>query len=93
MYCVFQIIELLHIKDKLVADQFLRVATSVISSMMTQNPDKAERYVLRPLLKPLYACLDDCFIEAPDCDTVVLVGEDALTASLDRLYKVFIGVT
>ena len=51
-------LELLHIKDKNLARQFLRVATSTISAMVTNHPAETKTHLIDPVLKPLTSCLE-----------------------------------
>ncbi|NXW95200.1 TNG6 protein, partial [Alopecoenas beccarii] len=51
-----QILDLLHIQDKLTARQFQRVATSTLLTMAREHPQLAETHLLRPLLGPLLRC-------------------------------------
>ncbi|NXG45575.1 TNG6 protein, partial [Psilopogon haemacephalus] len=48
-----QILDLLHIQDKLTARQFQRVATSTLLTMAKEHPQLAEKHLLQPLLAPL----------------------------------------
>uniref|UniRef100_A0A3Q3JTX1 RNA polymerase II assembly factor Rtp1 C-terminal domain-containing protein n=1 Tax=Monopterus albus TaxID=43700 RepID=A0A3Q3JTX1_MONAL len=51
-----QILGLLHFKDKLTAQQFQRVATRAVLSMVQEKPSFAQQYLLTPLLTPLHRC-------------------------------------
>ncbi|NXS55876.1 TNG6 protein, partial [Brachypteracias leptosomus] len=51
-----QILDLLHIQDKLTARQFQRVATTTLLTMAREHPQLAERHLLQPLLAPLLRC-------------------------------------
>uniref|UniRef100_A0A8C5IVT8 Transport and golgi organization 6 homolog n=1 Tax=Junco hyemalis TaxID=40217 RepID=A0A8C5IVT8_JUNHY len=51
-----QILDLLHVQDKVAARQFQRVATSTVLSMAREQPQLAERLLLQPLLAPLRRC-------------------------------------
>ncbi|NXT65598.1 TNG6 protein, partial [Chaetops frenatus] len=51
-----QILDLLHIQDKVAARQFQRVATTTLLSMAREQPQLAERHLLQPLLAPLHRC-------------------------------------
>ncbi|NXL86760.1 TNG6 protein, partial [Alectura lathami] len=53
-----QILDLLHIQDKLAARQFQRVATTTLLTMTKEHPQLAEKYLLQPLLAPLLRCSD-----------------------------------
>uniref|UniRef100_A0A4W6C1I8 Transport and golgi organization 6 homolog (Drosophila) n=1 Tax=Lates calcarifer TaxID=8187 RepID=A0A4W6C1I8_LATCA len=48
-----QILDLLHFRDKLTAQQFQRVATRAVLSMVQEKPSFAHQYLLTPLLAPL----------------------------------------
>ncbi|NXR13737.1 TNG6 protein, partial [Semnornis frantzii] len=48
-----QILDLLHIQDKLTARQFQRVATTTLLTMAKEHPQLAEKHLLQPLLAPL----------------------------------------
>lgn len=51
-----QILDLLHIQDKMTARQFQRVATSTLLTMAREHPQLAETHLLQPLLAPLLRC-------------------------------------
>ena len=51
-----QVVELLHIRDKITAQQFQRVATRAALTMVEDRPQFAGRYLLGPLLSPLQRC-------------------------------------
>ncbi|NXD88603.1 TNG6 protein, partial [Halcyon senegalensis] len=51
-----QILDLLHIQDKLTARQFQRVATTTLLTMVKEHPQLAEKHLLQPLLAPLLRC-------------------------------------
>ncbi|NXU98130.1 TNG6 protein, partial [Cettia cetti] len=51
-----QILDLLHIQDKVAARQFQRVATTTVLTMAREQPELAERHLLQPLLAPLRRC-------------------------------------
>ncbi|NXU48981.1 TNG6 protein, partial [Turnix velox] len=53
-----QILDLLHIQDKLTARQLQRVATSTVLSVAKEHPQLAEKHLLQPLLAPLLRCVD-----------------------------------
>ncbi|XP_038662088.1 transport and Golgi organization protein 6 homolog [Scyliorhinus canicula] len=85
----YQVLELIHIKDKLTAHQFQRVATTTLLSMVKEQPELGEEYLLRPLLAPLICCLDTT--ETPERSGqvgTVIVGELELTRCLEDVYKV-----
>ncbi|KAM6946118.1 transport and Golgi organization protein 6 homolog [Aplochiton taeniatus] len=51
-----QILELLHFRDKLTAQQFQRVATRAALTMLEDKPEFGQQYLLAPLLSPLQRC-------------------------------------
>uniref|UniRef100_A0A663FAW2 Transport and golgi organization 6 homolog n=1 Tax=Aquila chrysaetos chrysaetos TaxID=223781 RepID=A0A663FAW2_AQUCH len=51
-----QILDLLHIQDKLTARQFQRVATTTLLTMAKEHPQLAEKHLLQPMLAPLLRC-------------------------------------
>ncbi|NXQ72431.1 TNG6 protein, partial [Quiscalus mexicanus] len=51
-----QILDLLHVQDKVAARQFQRVASTTVLSMAREQPQLAERHLLQPLLAPLRRC-------------------------------------
>ncbi|XP_078066581.1 transport and Golgi organization protein 6 homolog isoform X2 [Mustelus asterias] len=84
-----QVLELFHIKDKLTAHQFQRVATTTLLSMVKEQPELAEKYLLRPLLAPLICCLDTGEILGKSGHVgTVIVGELELTRCVEDIYKV-----
>ncbi|XP_041047651.1 transport and Golgi organization protein 6 homolog [Carcharodon carcharias] len=84
-----QVLELFHIKDKLTARQFQRVATTTVLSMVKEQPELAEKYLLRPLLTPLICCLDTGETqEGSEQVGTVIVGELELTRCVEDVYKV-----
>lgn len=53
-----QILDLLHIQDKVAARRFQRVATTTLLTMAREQPQLAERHLLQPLLAPLRRCCE-----------------------------------
>lgn len=51
-----QILDLLHFKDKLTAQQFQRVATRAVLFMVEEKSTFAQQHLLAPLLEPLHRC-------------------------------------
>uniref|UniRef100_A0A8B9KYV5 Transport and golgi organization 6 homolog (Drosophila) n=1 Tax=Astyanax mexicanus TaxID=7994 RepID=A0A8B9KYV5_ASTMX len=51
-----QVLGLLHFKDKVTAQQFQRVATTVALTVVQDQPEFAQRFLLSPLLSPLQCC-------------------------------------
>ncbi|XP_078400832.1 transport and Golgi organization protein 6 homolog isoform X2 [Cetorhinus maximus] len=86
-----QVLELFHIKDKLTARQFQRVATTTVLSMVKEQPELADKYLLRPLLAPLICCLDTGETqEGSEQVGTVIVGELELTRCVEDVYKVYV---
>lgn len=51
-----QILELLHFRDKLTAQQFQRVATGAALTMLVEKTEFGQQYLLAPLCGPLWRC-------------------------------------
>lgn len=51
-----QVLDLLHIQDKLTSRQFQRVATTTLLTMAKEHPQLAEEHLFQPLLAPLLRC-------------------------------------
>ncbi|KAL0968205.1 hypothetical protein UPYG_G00263820 [Umbra pygmaea] len=51
-----QILDLLHFRDKLTAQQFQRVATSAALTIVQDRPEYAQTHLLMPLFSSLYRC-------------------------------------
>ncbi|XP_060694296.1 transport and Golgi organization protein 6 homolog [Hemiscyllium ocellatum] len=83
-----QVLELFHIKDKLTARQFQRVATMTFLSMVKEQPELTDKYLLKPLLAPLICCLDNKDVEGCNQMGAVIVEESELTCCVDDIYKV-----
>lgn len=81
-----QILELLHFRDKLTAQQFQRVATRAALSMVEERPDFAKNYLLAPLLEPLHRCISASVEE----DSQMAVEESGLTRCVEDVYKVWV---
>lgn len=79
-----QVLELLHFKDKLTAQQFQRVATSAALSLVQEKAAFAQQYLLAPMLAPLHRCIT---ASNPD-PTEDAVKEWELTRCVDDVYKV-----
>ncbi|XP_016320883.1 transport and Golgi organization protein 6 homolog isoform X1 [Sinocyclocheilus anshuiensis] len=79
-----QVLELLHFKDKLTAQQFQRVATRAALILVKDRPEFAQRFLLFPLLSPLHRCAegtgDDLSQDA--------VEEWELTRCIEDVYKI-----
>ncbi|KAL7878718.1 hypothetical protein AOLI_G00096920 [Acnodon oligacanthus] len=52
-----QVLQLLHFRDKVTAEQFQRVATTVALTILWDQPEFAQRFLLSPLLSPLQHCV------------------------------------
>uniref|UniRef100_W5M372 Transport and golgi organization 6 homolog n=1 Tax=Lepisosteus oculatus TaxID=7918 RepID=W5M372_LEPOC len=79
-----QVLELLHMQAKLTALQFQRVATTTVLTMVQEQPQLAEKYLLAHLLNPLVSCLS---LTDNNCGTPV-VEESDLTRCIEDIYKV-----
>ncbi|XP_038562281.1 LOW QUALITY PROTEIN: transport and Golgi organization protein 6 homolog [Micropterus salmoides] len=81
-----QILDLLHFKDKLTAQQFQRVATRAVLSVVQEKPSFAQQYLLTPLLAPLHRCItasNEGHCQAP-------VEEWELTRCIEDVYKIWV---
>ncbi|XP_062860250.1 transport and Golgi organization protein 6 homolog [Trichomycterus rosablanca] len=81
-----QVLDLFHFKDKVTAQQFQRVATRVALTLVQDQPEFAQRFLLSPLLFPLQRC-------ASVTDTTHVTGEDVVAESelgrcLEDVYKI-----
>uniref|UniRef100_UPI0037E77882 transport and Golgi organization protein 6 homolog n=1 Tax=Semicossyphus pulcher TaxID=241346 RepID=UPI0037E77882 len=81
-----QILDLLHFKDKLTAQQFQRVATRAALSMVQEKPSFAQQHLLAPLLAPLHRCNT----ASGDGPTQVAVEEWELTRCVEDVYKIWV---
>nr|XP_019964576.1 PREDICTED: transport and Golgi organization protein 6 homolog [Paralichthys olivaceus] len=81
-----QILELLHFRDKLAAQQFQRVATRAALSMVQEKPSFARPYLLTPLLQPLHRC-NSASNESRDR---AAVEEWELTRCVEDVYKIWV---
>ncbi|XP_054896550.1 transport and Golgi organization protein 6 homolog [Poeciliopsis prolifica] len=81
-----QILDLLHFRDKLTAQQFQRVATRAALSMVQERPTFAQQYLLASLLAPLHQCITASGEEHPH----VAVEESDLTRCLEDVYKIWV---
>lgn len=79
-----QLLNLLHFRDKLTAQQFQRVATRAALSMVQEQPAFAKQYLLGPLL----AALRRCTTADGGGGAEVVVEEAELSQCLDDVYKV-----
>ncbi|XP_063049702.1 transport and Golgi organization protein 6 homolog [Engraulis encrasicolus] len=79
-----QVIELLHFKDKLTAQQFQRVATRAALTIVEEHAEFAHQFLLEPLLKPLLCCAS----VAGEGEDRGPVEEWELSRCVDDVYKV-----
>ncbi|OXB65091.1 hypothetical protein ASZ78_008374 [Callipepla squamata] len=86
-----QILDLMHIQDKLTARQFQRVATTTLLTMAKEHPQLAEKHLLQPLLTPLLRCSDAAEIAEEDLSAgTVLVTEAELSSCVEDVFKVYV---
>ncbi|KAK9517311.1 hypothetical protein VZT92_025194 [Zoarces viviparus] len=81
-----QILDLLHFKDQLTAQQHQRVATRAVLFMVQEKPSCAQLYLLTPLLGPLHRCTtasNEGLLQAA-------VEEWELTRCVDDVYKIWV---
>ncbi|XP_061678940.1 transport and Golgi organization protein 6 homolog [Syngnathoides biaculeatus] len=81
----FQILELLHLKDKLTAQQFQCVATRATLYLVQEKTSFAQPYLIFPLLDPLYRC-----ITAADVSCQVAVEEWEITQCVEDINKIWV---
>ncbi|KAM6936870.1 transport and Golgi organization protein 6 homolog [Xenentodon cancila] len=79
-----QILDLMHFKDKLTAQQFQCVATRAVLSIVQERPTFAQQYLLGPLLAPLHRCIT----ASSSCQ--VTVEESELTRCVEDVYKIWV---
>ncbi|XP_051485561.1 transport and Golgi organization protein 6 homolog isoform X2 [Apus apus] len=92
-YCLVcpQILDMLHIQDKLTARQLQRVATSTLLTMARGQPGLAEQHLLRPLLEPLLRCSAPAELAVGDFPAgTVLVTEAELGSCVEDVLKVYV---
>ncbi|XP_077566034.1 transport and Golgi organization protein 6 homolog [Stigmatopora nigra] len=80
-----QILELLHVNDKLTAQQFQCVATRGVLYLLQEKGSFAQPYLLVPLLGPLSQC-----ITATDVHCQVAVEERAMTQCVEDITKIWV---
>ncbi|XP_063190951.1 transport and Golgi organization protein 6 homolog isoform X2 [Chroicocephalus ridibundus] len=86
-----QILDLLHIQDKLTARQFQRVATTTVLTMAKEHPQLAEKHLLQPLLAPLLRCSETAELAVEDLSAgTVLVTEAELGSCVEDVLKVYV---
>ncbi|XP_061533383.1 transport and Golgi organization protein 6 homolog [Phycodurus eques] len=82
----FQILELLHLKDKLTAQQFQCVATWATLYLVQEKTSFAQPYLLVPLLDPLYRCIT----ATDDVHCQVAVEEWEMTQCVEDINKIWV---
>ncbi|NXR80604.1 TNG6 protein, partial [Pycnonotus jocosus] len=86
-----QILDLLHVQDKVSARQFQRVATTTLLTMAREQPQLAERHLLQPLLAPLRRCSEAAELALEDLTAgTVLVPEAELGSCVEDMLKVYV---
>ncbi|XP_048172663.1 transport and Golgi organization protein 6 homolog [Corvus hawaiiensis] len=86
-----QVLDLLHIQDKVAARQFQRVATTTLLTMAREQPQLAERHLLQPLLAPLRRCSEAAELALEDLAAgAVLVPEAELSSCVEDVLKVYV---
>ncbi|NXI09473.1 TNG6 protein, partial [Irena cyanogastra] len=86
-----QILDLLHIQDKVTARQFQRVATTTLLTMAREQPELAERHLLQPLLAPLRRCSEAAELALEDLTAgALLVPEAELGSCVEDVLKVYV---
>ncbi|NXL74496.1 TNG6 protein, partial [Leptocoma aspasia] len=86
-----QILDLLHIQDKVAARQFQRVAATTLLTMAREQPQLAERHLLQPLLAPLRRCSEAAELALEDLTAgTVLVPEAELGSCVEDVLKVYV---
>ncbi|NWR25056.1 TNG6 protein, partial [Emberiza fucata] len=86
-----QILDLLHVQDKVAARQFQRVATTTVLSMAREQPQLAERHLLQPLLAPLRRGSGATELALEDLTAgAVLVPEAELGSCVEDVLKVYV---
>ncbi|MBN3276573.1 TNG6 protein, partial [Polyodon spathula] len=81
-----QVLDLLHIRDRLTARQFQRVATTTVLTLVQEQPELAEKYLLTPLLSPLTCCLGTRDHKLSPGS--IIVEESDLSRCIEDIYKV-----
>ncbi|KAK1785416.1 hypothetical protein P4O66_018248, partial [Electrophorus voltai] len=97
-----QVLELLHFKDKITAQQFQRVATRAALTIVQDQPEFGRRFLLSPLFAPLCRCaavpgVCVCVCVSQQSDNVRVAGDDVsqhavpeleLTRCVEDVYKI-----
>nr|XP_033796036.1 transport and Golgi organization protein 6 homolog [Geotrypetes seraphini] len=86
-----QVLELLHITDKVTARQFQRVASMTALIMAREKPVLASKYLLCPMLEPLLRCSETSGkVEDVSQPGRILVEESELTCCIEDIQKVYV---
>ncbi|XP_068941585.1 transport and Golgi organization protein 6 homolog [Petaurus breviceps papuanus] len=87
-----QILDLLHIQDKLAARQFQRVATTTFLTMTREHPQLATKHLLQPMLEPIHRCSSAAEVSSKQelPPGAVVVKEEELSRCLEDVFKVFV---
>uniref|UniRef100_G3WCW0 Transport and golgi organization 6 homolog n=1 Tax=Sarcophilus harrisii TaxID=9305 RepID=G3WCW0_SARHA len=87
-----QILDLLHIQDKLVARQFQRVATTTFLTMTREHPQLAKKHLIQPMLEPIHRCssMAELLPELELRPGTIVVKEEELSRCLEDAFKVFV---
>uniref|UniRef100_A0A8C8S1H7 Transport and golgi organization 6 homolog n=1 Tax=Pelusios castaneus TaxID=367368 RepID=A0A8C8S1H7_9SAUR len=86
-----QVLDLLHIQDKLTAHQFQRVATTTLLTMAREHPQLSVKYLLHPMLAPLLRCWGTAEAAMEDLPAgTVLVREAELSSCVEDVFKVYV---
>ncbi|XP_044519086.1 transport and Golgi organization protein 6 homolog [Gracilinanus agilis] len=87
-----QILDLLHIRDKLVARQFQRVATTTFLTITREHPQLAMKHLLQPVLEPVHRCSSTTELSTKQelLPGTIVVKEEELSCCLEDVFKVFV---
>ncbi|XP_007670709.2 transport and Golgi organization protein 6 homolog isoform X2 [Ornithorhynchus anatinus] len=86
-----QILDLLHIQDKLTARQFQRVATTSFLTIAKEQPKLAVKHLLQPMLEPIRRCLNTAdLLNEDSVPGTVLVKEEELSHCIEDVFKVYV---
>lgn len=81
-----QILDLLHFKDQLTAQQFQRVATRSLLLLVQEEPGAARQHLLTPLLSPLHRCTP----VSSEAQSQAAVEECELSQCVSDVYKIWV---
>ncbi|KAK5868083.1 hypothetical protein PBY51_012526 [Eleginops maclovinus] len=81
-----QILDLLHFKDQLTAQQFQRVATTSLLLLVQKEPGVALQHLVTPLLSPLHRCTP----ASNKGQSQAAVEESELSRCVSDVYKVWV---